>query len=221
MCIWPAWRIDERVDVQARQPPSPRSPPGLFQVLRRLRGHTSYIKQVDWSADNRLLRSCCGSYELLHWDVGAGRQHVSTQDALEADTAWATSTCILGFPIMGIWPPHADGSDVNAVDVLPGKGLVATGDDQGYVNLFNYPCVARHAPRRDYGGHSSHVTVVRFMPGGGGGGTEASVFRRVPAGAGAGLDMAPDRLVSVGGNDGSAALWRIVPAAAAATARRR
>jgi hypothetical protein len=188
-----------------------------MQVLRRLRGHTSYIKQVDWSADNRLLRSCCGSYELLHWDVGAGRQHVSTQDALEADTAWATQNCILGFPIMGIWPPHADGSDVNAVDVLPGKGLVATGDDQGYVNLFNYPCVARHAPRRDYGGHSSHVTVVRFLPGtgggggGGGGGADATVFRRVPAGAG--VDAAPDRLASVGGNDCSVAMWRIVPAA--------
>ena len=78
----------------------------------------------------------------------------------------------------------------------PLSGLVATGDDNSRLNLFNYPCVAKHAPRRyttcipyrnpkptltlanlphltlpypscyrAYGGHSSHVMTVKFLPG--------------------------------------------------------
>ena len=127
---------------------TPSTPSCQLKVLRRLKGHSSFLTHLDWSMDNRLLRSCCASYELLYWDVGAGRQFLSTLDSLEADTQWQTETCVLGFPVMGIWPPDSDGTDVNSVDVLPSKGLVATGDDSGRLNLFNYPCVAKHAPRR-------------------------------------------------------------------------
>ena len=77
-----------------------------LKVLRRLKGHTSFITQLDWSLDNRLLRSCCASYELLYWDVGVGRQFLSTHDAMEADTQWQTQTCVLGFPVMGNTPSH-------------------------------------------------------------------------------------------------------------------
>lgn len=38
------------------------------------------------------------------------------------------------------------------------------GDDSGYLNLFNYPCVTKDAPRKSYGGHSSHVMNVKFAP---------------------------------------------------------
>lgn len=29
---------------------------------------------------------------------------------------------------MGIWPPYADGTDINAVDAVPHKCLIATGN---------------------------------------------------------------------------------------------
>jgi hypothetical protein len=32
-----------------------------------LRGHSSYITAIDWTSDSRMLRSCSGDYELLHW----------------------------------------------------------------------------------------------------------------------------------------------------------
>jgi hypothetical protein len=34
----------------------------------------------------------------------------------QRDTDWETYTCILGFPVMGIWPPESDGTDINSVD---------------------------------------------------------------------------------------------------------
>lgn len=34
----------------------------------------------------------------------------------QRDTDWATWTCALGFPVMGIWPNFSDGTDINSLD---------------------------------------------------------------------------------------------------------
>ena len=34
----------------------------------------------------------------------------------QRDTDFATWTVSLGFPVMGIWPNEADGTDINCVD---------------------------------------------------------------------------------------------------------
>lgn len=73
-----------------------------------------------------------------------------------------TYTNMLGFPVMGIWPPDSDGTDINSLDRSKNRQWVVTSDDDGKVKLFNYPCVIEDAPHRAYRGHSSHVLSVRF-----------------------------------------------------------
>jgi hypothetical protein len=41
--------------------------------------------------------------------------------------------------VIGIWKGTMDGSDVNSVDVLFSKNLLATADDFGKISLFYYP----------------------------------------------------------------------------------
>jgi hypothetical protein len=80
--------------------------------------------------------------------------------ASQRDTSWASWSCVLGFPAMGIWRRYSDGTDINAVDRsslhscggsdhLAGQGpyLASCGDD-GRVRLFTYPCVVEGAPCR-------------------------------------------------------------------------
>ncbi len=137
-----------------------------LKPLHRLRGHSSYITHLDWSRDGQLLRSTCGAYELLYWNALDGKQFTGPQ----ADLAFKTDNCPLGFGMMGIWPPYSDGTDVNGVDVGSledgnsgnGDKLVFTGDDNAKVSVMNYPCIVKHAPRKEYAGHGSHVTNVRF-----------------------------------------------------------
>jgi WD40 repeat protein len=164
------------------------APSCLLRHMKRLRGHSSYVTHLDWSLDSRLVQSTCGAGELLFWDVAAGAQLLSSQDNLEADSQWYTLSCTLGFNVMGIWPSCSDGTDVNCIDVSLGKKLVVTGDDFGNVSLFNFPCVVKDAPRKCYGGHSSHVVGMKLLESGG----------RL------GLS-----LLTVGGNDCSIILWRI------------
>jgi echinoderm microtubule-associated protein-like 6 len=129
-----------------------------YTKVARCNGHSSVVRQLDWSSNGSVIQSVCSAYEILHWNGHNGKQITSSQH----DTAWHTWTCCLGFPVMGIWPDGADGSDVNAVDRDPSGTLLATADDRGLVKLFNYPCIVKDAPHRAYIGHASHVAAVRF-----------------------------------------------------------
>ena len=74
----------------------------------------------------------------------------------------ATFTCELGWPVQGIWPDSADGTDINRCARSPDGTLIATADDFSKVKLFNYPCVKEGAEYNEGRGHSSHVAGVVF-----------------------------------------------------------
>jgi hypothetical protein len=94
---------------------------------------------------------------------------------------WQTWTCTLGFPVMGIWCDGWDRTDVNAVSRSDDGKLIAFGDDFGKIHLVNAPCLIKHAPRRCYRGHSSHVADISFLKDGhrvvSCGGRDKSVFQ--------------------------------------------
>jgi hypothetical protein len=54
---------------------------------------------------------------------------------------WETATCKLGWDVQGVFPPGADGTDVNHVDVNADRTLVAVGDDFGTLCVYRYPCM--------------------------------------------------------------------------------
>ncbi|KAH8050303.1 hypothetical protein JL721_11386 [Aureococcus anophagefferens] len=117
-----------------------------YAPRKKLLGHSSYIKNMDFSFDNTLLQ---------------------TQDSIESDTQWHTWTLTLGFPVMGITLEASDGTDVNAASASRDRRLILSGDDSGHVKLFNGPATCRWAAHRAYWGHSSHCLGVSFLAGGG------------------------------------------------------
>jgi hypothetical protein len=52
----------------------------------------------------------------------AERTQVRSASVLR-DVDWASWTCPLGWPVQGIWPEAADGTDINAVDRTSGAPL--------------------------------------------------------------------------------------------------
>ena len=79
----------------------------------------------------------------------------------------------------------ADVTDVNSLDCCLSKNILATGDDLGFVRLYNYPSYVTKAKHKSYVGHSAHVTSVRFSNNG-------------------------SYLVSLGGNDTSIFIWKLI-----------
>lgn len=122
---------------------------------RLFQGHSSFITHLDWSADNQLLRSNSGDYELLFCEclnfflkipyiyfLPTGQADVCrqiTQSSSLRDTEWATNTCTLTFQTVGIWPEGVDGTDVNHSARSSDCSLLVTADDFGKVKLYSYP----------------------------------------------------------------------------------
>lgn len=151
-----------------------------LEEVCKCEGPSSTVKHVDFSKTGAVLMTNSAAYELLYFDTNKGRQVRRNQ----RDTEFASWTCTLGFPVMGIWPPASNGTDVNSVDRLPSKEHIAIADDFGLVRLANYPCVVDNAPCAVGRGHSSHVANVRASPDN-------------------------RRLASVGSRDRSIFVWRV------------
>eukprot|EP00118_Oscarella_pearsei_P025612 m.308471 g.308471 ORF g.308471 m.308471 type:complete len:792 (+) comp44058_c0_seq1:38-2413(+) len=132
-----------------------------YERHKKCSGHSSYVTHVDWSADSQFLQSSSGDYELLYWEASSGKHIASSNEMRDVD--WASYTCPLGFPVSGIWPEGADGTDINSVHRNGKQDLLATGDDFGQVNLFRYPCYQSKSESSVGRGHSSHVSCVRFL----------------------------------------------------------
>ncbi|XP_012693858.2 echinoderm microtubule-associated protein-like 2 isoform X2 [Clupea harengus] len=132
-----------------------------YSRVGKCTGHSSFVTHLDWSADSQFIVTNSGDYEILFWEASSGK-HITSMDAVR-NLEWASSTCVLGFGVFGIWPDGADGTDLNAVCRSHDGALLASADDFGKVHLFSSPCSQPRAPSHQYGGHSSHVTNVAFL----------------------------------------------------------
>lgn len=137
-----------------------------FKRVGICKGHSSFITHFDWSTDSAFIHSNCGAYELLFWEAN-GKQVTGGATQLK-DEEWYTWSVVIGWPVQGVYPPYADGTDINAVDRSKKKfgnneyQLIASADDFGMVKLLRYPCLDKKSESVVGKGHCSHVTNVRF-----------------------------------------------------------
>ena len=69
---------------------------------------------------------------------------------------------MLGWPVQYIWPEFATGFDIHSCCRSNSRTILATCDNFGKVNLFRWPVVIQKQGCKSFGGHSSHVTKVKF-----------------------------------------------------------
>ncbi|XRB07249.1 echinoderm microtubule-associated protein-like [Pycnococcus provasolii] len=124
------------------------------------RGHSSYIRHIDWSADSALLMSCSGDMELFFWDMPNGTLVRYPSEVRNVD--WFTYTSVVGFPVQGIWPRHSTGYDILCLDRSHTRTCAAYGDEHGMLSVTQYPA-HRGCARRVFGGHGSRVLNVCFL----------------------------------------------------------
>lgn len=127
---------------------------------KKLTGHSSFITSLDWSIDSKWLRSNCGAYELLFFNIESFKRDPSgASNTIE--TIWADQTNKLGWNVQGIFPSGCDGSHINSVAMTKDQKLIASGDDYGLVCLYRNPLLEGNKSNK-YMGHSEHVTTVKF-----------------------------------------------------------
>jgi len=141
-------------------------------------GHSSYITHLDWAKDGSFFRTNCGAYELLFWNPTDCKQITDVSPLKNVE--YATQHCVIAPLVTGMWPEASDGTDINAIDVHPGEQLMVMGDDFRMVELARFPCMDKSTQKKKFGGHSEHVTNVRWTRDGqtvvSCGGLDAGVF---------------------------------------------
>jgi len=124
--------------------------------------HSSAIVGMDWTRDSRYLRAVDQAYAKIFYDVEHSQQVGDGATTLVDASLWATSTCKLGWEVMGVFPQGADGSDINCVDANADRSLIAAGDDFGTVCIYKFPVSRNTQPCIRLTGHSEHVPRARF-----------------------------------------------------------
>ena len=163
------------------------------------RGHTSFIKNIDFSADGSILQSTDAARELLHWNAQSGQQIKNAKDF--RNVRWATWTSLFGWPVQGILngdngAATLDG-EMNCVTRSRDGQLVVAGGSHTVnkaIKLFTFPCLGNAVPSL-HGGHTSPVLDVAFTSGMSNAQNKADAVH----------------VLSAGGNDCCVFVWTIVP----------
>eukprot|EP00741_Cyanophora_paradoxa_P020673 tig00021289_g19954.t1 len=119
-----------------------------YKLAGRCKGHSSYVRHLDWNEGSTAIQSDCGAYELLFWSIPPASR---TRKPVPSRTR-------------SVFEPGMDGLDVKSVDRSNNGKLLAIGTNFRYVALAQYPCLTDDSQRKKYKGHSEHVTNVRWTP---------------------------------------------------------
>lgn len=74
-----------------------------YKLVSRCKGHSSYIMAIDWDCSSKWMRSNCGAYELLFWNMPEGTQDKSGRSNT-VGVEWATKTVKFSWHVNGIYP---------------------------------------------------------------------------------------------------------------------
>lgn len=111
-----------------------------YSLYYKCAKHNSFVTSLDWSLDSTYIRSVCGAYDKLFFNIKA-REFDSHGANNTQSYKWASQSCKVGTDVAGIYPSGEDGSHINGVNMSVDENLLATSDDFGLVNIFRYPCL--------------------------------------------------------------------------------
>lgn len=132
-----------------------------YELYCKFNKHNSFVTSLDWSKDGTYIRSVCGAYEKLYFNV-KDKEFDSSGLTNTKDFEWDSDSAKIGWNVEGIYPSGEDGSHINHVDFSSDKKLIATADDFGLLNIYRNPCLNLKHKARSYAGHSEHVVRSLF-----------------------------------------------------------
>ena len=114
---------------------------------------------MDFNVDGSVLQTVDGAKEILFWDVAKGTQ-ISAAFQLR-DEQWATWTCLLGYPVQGIWDEEVE-HEYRTVCRSNERSILACGGDSRSVRLTPFPCLDGSQSAM-FQAHSATISCVRFL----------------------------------------------------------
>lgn len=143
---------------------NPQDPNPKVHIVHKLKGSTSPVNGLSFSADGQTLGGTCKDGTEVYWEVRSGGR-VPGHSAVR-DVKWMHPGFSLryGWSTSGLWSDdrYADNS-INSVSTDFSGKLVAISDDMGSVKIFKYPAYHPYAKSKVGVGHSAHVGDISWL----------------------------------------------------------
>ncbi|XP_059620525.1 echinoderm microtubule-associated protein-like CG42247 isoform X2 [Phlebotomus argentipes] len=156
-----------------------------YKKVNKIRG-AQPLTHLDWSIDGVYLQTVTTDFDLLFWDVKSLSPEKSPM-AMK-DVKWATFNCTVGYVVAGVWNNRYYSSNSTLISTgsrATGQDMLISGDADGYLRLFRYPCITPKAEYSEAKVYSGTLACARFLCG--------------------------DRMVvTVGGTDASLMIWDLI-----------
>ncbi|XP_066584127.1 echinoderm microtubule-associated protein-like CG42247 isoform X1 [Prorops nasuta] len=155
-----------------------------YKKINKIRG-TQPLMQLDWSSDGRFLQTVTQDYDLLFWDVKSLSSEKSP--LVMKDVKWHTHNCTVGYMVSGMWNNryYPLTTVLTTSSRSAAHDMLVSGDTEGYLRLFRYPCTSTKAEYVEEKVYSSLVACARFL-------------------------YNDQNIVTVGGTDAALMLWELV-----------
>ena len=119
--------------------------------------------EVDWDQEGEFLQTSSKDFNLQFWNASSFK--VEKVPSMLREKEWVDSTVLVGWASAGIWGNHnyPGPSTVTSLHTSPRAGLLASGDSEGCLRLFSYPCTSQKAEFHQQRLVSGPVQAVRFL----------------------------------------------------------
>lgn len=132
-----------------------------YKIKQKIQLSDCYIVTLDW--DN--------SFDFIQTVTNINTfNYYYTKDLTSANNAaqeignaeWRSITCKFGYTVQGIYMGTTDPEFISCVGKSRHIKLLAAGDDDLKLNLFNYPVITENSKAKSYRGHSDRISKIRF-----------------------------------------------------------
>lgn len=130
-----------------------------FALMTTLQGHNEGVDSLDISLDGRYLVSEGVGEEIMLWDTTSNTAVTRTTDIFdtlaEIHFAYHVRQNRFGLNSFGVFPKRSQKQHVTTLNQSKDAKLLATGDYQGTVHLFQNPALTTDSPAKHYRVHSA------------------------------------------------------------------
>lgn len=124
-----------------------------------LEGHSEGVINVDWSMNNKFVQTESRDYELAFWDTD---RMISIGPEVVVETEWVKHKCTLGARVVGAWNHMEPDTTVSCSNTSNDKRMLITGNSDGSLRIYRYPCLSRKAKYDERRPYSEPIRNIEF-----------------------------------------------------------
>ncbi|CAD5115485.1 DgyrCDS4453 [Dimorphilus gyrociliatus] len=124
-----------------------------------LDGHEAAVFNLDWSTNSRYIQTESKDFEVIFWDTD---QMLSVDPQSIVENEWVKHRCTIGARVIGAWKKLMPDVNVSAANTSNDKKLLITGNSDGSLRLYKYPCSSKKANFDERRPYSESIRAIEF-----------------------------------------------------------